>query len=409
MTYQIPQVSTKGTPGPASTPVIKRLQLSTCQPSPVPVATPAEKQPALLSLTIPNTPTPENATVPLFPSPAEETANTAGTPKLNQDIAGTPKLNQDIAGTPKLNQIPEVAPKSTPDIIGTPNLNQDSTPDVTRTPNLADIRTPGALCRTPALKKVQEVVGTLGERERSGNDLIFAERSDDKDELEISFGGASEKEVGGAAEEEIGAGAAVQENELEDDEQGEVPKENEDMETCETSDAQSPPKSSSHVDSNTSMHSEPDQKDVSMVSEEDKNSMEYVQKKNESESEPEAMDVIVEATTTSTNEMESVQKESVDLTRKDLVENTPEKAHTPTGDKLSSESSDAPDKTESKSNTEALPESHDVQRDEAEEEGNDSNQLFESCDEGEEKENVVGEVEQFSDARDAGTALVEVR
>ena len=406
VTYQIPQVSTKGTPGPASTPVIKRLQLSTCQPSPVPVATPAEKQPALLSLTIPNTPTPENATVPLFPSPAEEPANTVGTPKHNQDIAGTPKLNQDIAGTPKLIQTPEVAPKSTPDIIGTPNLNQDSTPDVTRTPNLADIRTPGALCRTPGLKKVQEVVGTLGERERSGNDLIFAERSDDKDELEISFGGVSEKEVGGAAEEEIGAGAAVQENELEDDEKGKVPKENEDMETGETSDAKSPPKSSSHVDSNTSMHSEPDQKDVSMVSEEDKNSMEYVQK---SESEPEAMDFIEEATTSNTNRMESVQKESVVVTRKDLVENTPEKAHTPTGDKLSSESSDAPDKTESESNTEALPESNDLQTDEAEEEGNDSNQLFESCDEGEEKENVVEEVEQFSDARDAGTALVEVR
>ena len=399
--------------------MIKRLQLSTCQPSPVPVATPAEKQPALLSLTIPNTPTPENATVPLFPSPAEEAANTAGTPKLNQDIAETPKLNQDIAetpklnqdiaGTPKLNQTPGVAPKLTPDIVGTPNLNQDSTPDVTRTPNLADIRTPGALCRTPALKKVQEVVGTLAERERSGNDLVFVDRPDDKDELEISFGGASEEEVGGAAEEEIGAGAAVQENEFEDNEKGEVPQENKDMETCENADNKFPTKPSSHVDSNTSMQSEPDQKDVSMVSEEDKNSLEHVQKKNESESEPEAMDVIEEGTSADTDRMKSVQKKSSAVTKEDLVENTPEKEHISTGDKVSPESNEVPDNTESQINREALPESNDLETDEVEEEGNDSNQLFESCDEGEEKENAVREVEQFSDARDEGTALVEVR
>ena len=253
------------------------------------------------------------------------------------------------------------------------------------------------------------MVGTVGERERSGNDLVFVDCPDDKDELEISFGGASEEEVGGAALEEIGAGAAVQENEFEDNEKDEVPLENEDMETCENTDNKSPTKSSSHVDSNTSMHSEPDQKDVSMVSEEDKNSLEHVQKKNESESEPEAMDVIEEGTSTDTDRMKSVQKKSSAVTKGDLVENTSEKEHISTGDKVSSESNDVPDNTESQINREALPESNDLETDEVEEEGNDSNQLFESCDEGEEKENAVREVEQFSDARDEGTALVEVR
>ena len=90
---------------PSATPLTKRLQLSPHQPSPVPTPTPADRQPALLSLTIAGTPTPEETVAKtIFTSPAERSSTESC--------------------------------------------------DLTRTPNMKDFKSPGVLPRTPGLRNV---------------------------------------------------------------------------------------------------------------------------------------------------------------------------------------------------------------------------------------------------------------
>ena len=370
MSTPSPATTPRGTPGPASTPVIKRLQLSTYQPSPVPIATPAEKAPALLSLTIPGTPTPENASASLFPSPVEEVVTLPGTPRLEG--------------------------------------NRVSNPDVTRTPNMNDIQTPGALGRTPGLSRVKQVLGTLNEveRGRSGDDLVFlgesAENNDD--EVEVGLGeveDADGSESNGVEDEEK-VELPVITHEEEKVSIDESPEENEEMETCENVESESEIKSSEIIDGDTSMRSDPDQKNVSMASEETGNvSIEHTDEKTESETEPEAMDVaeIPKTTDDNTNapsektapkffESPKVVKEEVNL-----VTNQED-----SGDKetVSSEQKLQADNLETKTDTEMSLE-EEIQAAEVGE-GNESNQLFESCDEGGEKESEVNVVEQFADA-----------
>ncbi|XP_063689520.1 uncharacterized protein LOC134822403 isoform X2 [Bolinopsis microptera] len=360
-----PATTPRGTPGPASTPVIKRLQLSTYQPSPVPIATPAEKAPALLSLTIPGTPTPENVSASLFPSPVEEVGVLPGTPRL------------------------------------------EGNPDVTRTPNMNDIQAPGALGRTPGLSRVKQVLGTLNEveRGRSGDDLVFlgesAENNDDEVEVGLGEVEVAEGSESNGVEDEEKVEIPVVTHDEEKVSIDESPEETEDMETCENVESESDIKSTEIIDGDTSMRSDPDQKNVSMASEQIGNvSIEHTDAKTESETEPEAMDVagIPKTTDDNTNapseeiaakffESPKVLKEEVNLVTK------PEDS----GDKetVSSEPELQTDNLETKTDNEISLE-EELQAAEVGD-GNESNQLFESCDEGGEKESEVNVVDQFAD------------
>jgi hypothetical protein len=347
------------------------------------VATPAEKQPALLSLTIPNTPTPENVTVPLFPSPIEEVAASAGTPVLEANA------------------------------------------DVTRTPNMADIRTPGALCRTPGLKRVQEVAGTLleKERERSGNDMVFVEEpaaaTDDDDEAEVSFGGGAEvanSDVATAAVDENNVGTLDVAHDNEAVGQDEVVKEAEIMDVCDN-DKNELPVESAATNIDSSMQSENEQKDESMESREnDELSGDKSDTNAEQESEQEAMDVaeIPPVKCDKSDEQSDHNKffESPNVVEKVVkpATSTVEKKDHHAREEAVSAPDQPTDKIEADVNVVLDGESKAPE----DEDGNDSNQLFESCDEGEEKESGVDvkDVEQFSDAREEeveAAALIEVR
>ena len=271
-----------------------------------------------------------------------------------------------------------------------------------------DIQTPGALGRTPGLSRVKQVLGTLNEveRGRSGDDLVFlgesAENNDD--EVEVGLGeveGADGSESNGVEDEEKVKIPVITHGE-EKVSIDESPEENENMETCENVESESEIKSTEIIDGDTSMRSDPDQKNVSMASEETGNvSTELADEKTESETEPEAMDVaeIPKTTDDNTNapsektapkffESPKVVKEEVNLVTK----------QEDSGDKetVSSEPELQADNLETKTDTEMSLE-EEIQAAEVGE-GNESNQLFESCDEGGEKDSEVNVVEQFADA-----------